>query len=74
MTFIEALKAAIDNHKMIRRKRWPDGVVCSVNEKGYLEFYHVAATSIDAPPAKDFLQEDWLVVENYGKDISYDWR
>lgn len=74
MTFGEALAKVIDNQKMIRRRKWPDGVVCSVGATGKLEFYHVAATDLEAPPAADFTKNDWIVVEDYGKDISYDWQ
>jgi hypothetical protein len=74
MTFLEVLALVKDNQKMARRRRWPDGVVFSVDIKGKIDYYHVAATSLPAPPATDYLETDWIVVEDYGKDISYQWN
>jgi hypothetical protein len=71
MTFLEVLELVKDNEKMARRKCWPDGVVFSVDKKGKLTYYHVAATDLEAPEAKHYLANDWIVVEDYGKDISY---
>lgn len=74
MTFQECLALVIDNGKMARRKKWPDGVVFSVDNNGKIDYYHVGATSLPAPPASDYLLNDWIVVNDYGKDISYQWR
>jgi len=74
MTFQECLALVIDNGKMGRRRKWPDGVVFSVDKNGNIDYYHVGATSLPAPPATSFLMDDWIVVEDYGKDISYQWR
>ncbi len=72
MTFLEALESILLTDKMIRRKKWPDGVVASLDHvSGKLTYYHVAATELDPPPAKDYLEDDWIVVEDYGRDISY---
>lgn len=72
MTFLEALERILLSDKMIRRKKWPDGVVASLDRvSGRLTYYHVAATDLPTPPATHYLEEDWIVVEDYGKDISY---
>lgn len=71
MTFLEVLSLVIDNKKMARRIAWPDGVVFSVDNKGKLCFYHVAACALPIPDAVDFLKDDWIVVENYAVDIAY---
>jgi len=71
MTFLEVLAAVKDNNKMARRKCWQSGVVFSVVKEGKLEYYHVAACDLPPPSAKDYLANDWIVVEDYGKDIGY---
>ena len=71
MKFTEALERVINDDNMIRRTKWPDGVVCSVDKNKKLKFYHVAACELDLPDAIHFLENDWIVVEDYSRDISY---
>lgn len=71
MTFLEVLDLVKDNEKMARRQSWQTGIVFSVDKEGKITYYHVAATDLPPPPAYDYLQNDWIVVEDYGSDISY---
>lgn len=72
MTFQEAMKEALLCQKtMIRQKCWADGVVIDISNNSF-DFCHVAAGPIKGgPKPKDFLENDWIVVKDYGVDIGY---
>lgn len=75
MTFLEVLQSIVDTAKMARRRSWASGVVLSVdNTTGNLRCCHVAACELPPPRAVDFLASDWIVVEDYGRDIDCDPR
>ena len=72
MTFEQVTYISSETGKEFRRTSWPSGVVGRVNEEGNLSYYHVAACALDPPPVEHLEKDDWIIVEDYAKDIGYD--
>lgn len=71
MTFTECFPL-IFTYEMIRRKKWPDGVIMKYDKKTRtIECCHVTTCQLNWPPEKDFSLDDWIPVIDYGKDIGY---
>ena len=72
MKFEQVIYISSETGKMFRRPSWSSGVVGEVNKDDNLIYYHVGACKLNAPSAEHLEKDDWIIVEDYAKDIGYD--